>query len=130
MKEIELIINKIAQQIIPLEDGLDWFDSSTEEQQKEIMRTLDLCLHQSHPLHKEIEEGIKISGLKETYTPCVLMLKKSFNEARNKILKLPISEWRKSFILWVAIFSIADLRRRETNCKNGCEHEWHNLNRL
>ncbi|WP_251069735.1 DUF5958 family protein [Streptomyces sp. ISL-96] len=33
----------------------------------------------------------------------------------------------KSFRLLVALFSIANARRRALHCVGGCSHEWHNL---
>jgi hypothetical protein len=57
----------------------------------------------------------------------VLFKTQNFKIAINKIEKLPYSELRKSFITMLSIFKIADTYRRETDCKNGCSHFWHNL---
>ena len=130
MTEHELQINKIAQGLIDVQSGVEWFVSKSEENQKEILRSFQLILRQSHPRTNEISEGIKLSGLKPTYTPCVIMLKKTFAEACNNIQSLPHKENLKSFTLWLSIFSLADSRRRATDCKNGCTHEWHNINEL
>lgn len=130
MNEFELIINKISQSFISREDGIAWFLGSSEEIQKDILSKLNLCLHQSHPNESEIEEGIVNSGLKETYTPCVILRSNNFTNARHKTLNLPSHEWGKVFTLWIIIFSIADTRRRKTECKDGCDHYWHNLEKL
>ena len=53
--------------------------------------------------------------------------KKQFNEAVSAIRNLPESEWGKTFKLWISIFSVADRRRRKTECIGGCAHEWHNI---
>lgn len=113
-----------------IEDGLAWFDGESSEGRKEIMRSLDLCLFQSHPNHADILKGIETSRLKETYSPCVMLLKKPFNEARQKALKLSGLDQRRAFELFVSVFAIADERRREEQCKGGCTHEWHNLHKL
>ncbi len=63
-------------------------------------------------------------------TPCALLAKKPFNDAMKIIRSLPENEWEKSFILCIVILSIADKRRRETDCLNGCKHEWHNIENL
>lgn len=130
MNQYELQINKIAQGLVELQDGIDWFESSDLQSQKEINRSLGYFLLQAHPTRNEIDEGIASSGLKSTYTPCVLMAKKPLKDALYKILNLPENEWQKTFILMITIFSIADKRRRETNCSNGCAHEWHNIEKL
>ena len=130
MNEFELTINKISQSYISKENGVEWFLNSTEEMRKSILVILNLCLHQSHPNELEIEEGIIKSGLKQTYTPCVILRSNNFTNARHKTLKLPSHEWDKVFSLWITIFIIADTRRRKTECRDGCEHYWHNLGKL
>ena len=85
---------------------------------------------QSHPTVDEITDGIIKSNLKPTYTPCVLLVKKPLKEAMAQIHNLPENELLKSFILLLSIFSIADKRRKETECSGGCNHQWHNLNNL
>jgi len=127
MRDSELKINKLAQGLIPLEEGLEWYDNSGAEDRESLMRALDLCVSQSHPTKEDIEKGIKLSGLKETYSPCVLVQKKHFNEARNNIIHMPELDQRRGFILLLSIFGVADERRRETQCKGGCTHEWHNI---
>ncbi len=127
MNDRELKINLISQGEESLEEGLKWFDDATEKDRKEIMRSLDLCVHQSHPNKEDIEVGIENSGLKETYSPCVLIRSKPFNEVRQKILKMPLLDQRRAFIMLISIFSVADARRKSEQCANGCTHEWHNL---
>jgi len=130
MDQTELQINKIAQGFIELRDGIDWFDACDLKSKKEILLSLSYFLGQAHPTRKEVDDGIELCELKRTYTPCVLMAEKPFNDALSKIKKLPESEWKKSFILWVTILSIADKRRRKTDCLNGCTHKWHNIENL
>lgn len=127
MKPTDLQINKIAQGIIEFRDGIDWFVGCKRKSKKEILQSLSCFLAQVHPTRDEVCAGIELSVLKPTYTPCVLIMKKPFKEALGKILMLPESEWEKSFILLISILGIADKRRRETDCCNGCTHEWHNL---
>jgi hypothetical protein len=130
MNKTELQINKIAQGFLTLKDGIDWFDASDPITKKDILQSLSAILTQSHPTADEVEKGINRSELKRTYTPCVLMAEKPFSEAVAKIRNLPDNEWRKTFILWISIFSIADKRRRKTECLDGCAHEWHNIENL
>jgi hypothetical protein len=130
MNDIEIQLNKIAQGIVSVQSGIDWFDTFDLNEKKVILHTLGYILTQSRPTIDEITNGIEKSKLKTTYTPCVLMLKKPFKEAIAIIQNLPENEGEKSFILWLSIFSIADKRRRNTVCSDGCYHEWHNLNNL
>ena len=127
MNHIELHLNQIAQGHITIKKGIDWFNSHDLNEKKEIIQTLSEILTQAHPTNNEIENGIEISKLKPTYTPCVLMAEKQFNEAVATIRNLPENELGKTFELWISIFSIADKRRRNTECIGGCAHEWHNI---
>ncbi|MGW3402826.1 DUF5958 family protein [Streptomyces zhihengii] len=40
---------------------------------------------------------------------------------------LPATEHVKAFRVLVAVFAVADTRRRERHCKGACTHAWHNL---
>jgi uncharacterized protein DUF5958 len=127
MNERVLTINKVAQGLISRDEGLVWFDEADLELRLEIMKSLDLCIYQSHPNKDDIEEGIALSGLKETYSPCVLIRKKPFNEARAKVLRMPKLDQHRAFNLFLSVFTVADTRRRNTECEGRCNHEWHNL---
>jgi hypothetical protein len=130
MKSIELRINRLAQGVEPLEEGIAWFNESAAKHRLEIMRALDICVFQSHPNEEDVKSGIAESGLKDTYSPCVLVLRKPFNLARQKVLSMVGLDQERAFRLFLHIFSVADRRRRETQCKEGCSHEWHNLQKL
>ena len=130
MRDRELRINKLAQELEPVENGLSWFRENTQDERQKIMHSLDLCIFQSHPTKEDIQKGIDKSGLKETFSPCVLVLKKPFNHARKKALDMRGLDQERAFELFLNIFSVADQRRRETQCISGCSHDWHNLQTL
>jgi hypothetical protein len=113
MNDIEITVNKIAQKILPIEEGMEWFTSASDKSKSEIMRTFDLCIFHSHPIVEDIENGIVKSDLKETYSPCVLMRKKPFNEVRQKILNMSGLDQVRSFSLLITVFGVADERRRK-----------------
>ena len=124
----ELKLNQIAQDRISWDAGLAWFEACTEAERSVILRELGFMVSQAHPLAAEVQPAIEHSGLRTSFTPCVLALKANPPErAIAKIITLPESEWVKSFTLLLALFSVADRRRRSTVCKGGCTHEWHNL---
>jgi hypothetical protein len=127
MTEIELNINKFAQNKLTDSEILDWFDQFDLTGQKEIRDKLIMFAQQAHPTDELISTAIKTAPIKETMTSVVLFKTQTFKKATNKIVDLPDSELRKSFIIMLSIFKTADTYRRETECKNGCSHEWHNL---
>ncbi len=127
MTDIEININKYAQNILTNSDIMDWYDQFDLPKKMEIQEKLIMFMQQAHPSDEVITKAIQIAPIKETMTPLVLFKTQSFKIAINKIKKLPDSELRKSFIVMLSIFKLADTNRRETECKNGCGHEWHNL---
>lgn len=129
MHEHEIRINQIAQNFVPLSDGLNWFIRSEEELQKRVLHSLYTCCAQCHPDQKEIEAAIVNSRLKPSYTPCIIAAsqKGDISEKLWKIANLPKNEWAKAFALLASVLAVSDNRRRSTECKNGCSHEWHNL---
>ncbi len=127
MTEIEININKYAQDKLSDSEIMDWFDRFDLTAQKEIRDKLIMFMQQSHPTDELISTAIKIAPIKETMTPVILFKTQTFKIATNKTVDLPDSELRKSFIIMLSIFKTADTYRRETECRNGCGHEWHNI---
>lgn len=125
----EIVLNQIAQGILPLSDGLDWFMANSPERRQQILLVLADMVYQAHPLQDEVPWAIQEAGLKPTYTPCVLLLKASSDRQRyhraRQIGGLPEHEQRKGFLLLLKLLEVADGRRRETTCKSGCTHWWH-----
>jgi hypothetical protein len=127
MIEIEININKYAQNRLTDSEIMDWFDQFDMQKKKEIQMKLITFMKQAHPSNDMITKAIQTAPIKNTMTPVILFKTQSFKIAINKIRILPDSEIRKSFIIMLSIFKIADTYRRETDCKNGCGHEWHNI---
>ncbi len=130
LTEHEIWINSFAQEKINLEQLLNWFEDLNAEEKRQIILTAKLCLEQSRPTKEIIEKALEIIPLKSTVTPIILLKSKEFKVALNKIVSLPENENRKSFITIISIFKIADTERRNSFCKEGCNHEWHNLNTI
>lgn len=124
----EIQFNRVAQGEIPEGEAVSWFEAQSAEGQVESLRVLARLCKQSHPLSEEVMPAIARSNLNAAFTPCVLLVKALWPEsAFNKIVSLPADEHVKSFKLLIALFAVADSRRRETSCKDGCTYEWHNL---
>ena len=128
LSEKDIIINKFAQDKITLDEVLLWFDNKSSEEQRDILSWTRIYLEQSHPDKVTIDAGLTHVPLKPTMTPIVLLQTQPFKTALLKINSLPDNEIRKGFITIITIFKLADTKRREHWCKDGCTHEWHNLN--
>jgi len=125
LKETELKVNLFAQDRLTSEELLDWFKNY--DNKPIALRTIMMYFAQARPTKNEIEMGIIASGQKDTFTAAVLLRKYSIIELVGKLTNLPDKELIKTFIFITAIFKIADTRRRETKCKDGCTHFWHNI---
>jgi len=127
MTEEEIIINKIAQDKLDLGKGVKWFDELVDDRKKEVIEKLTVFIQQSHPTKDSIESGLDLAPIKPTMTPVIIFRTKELKIALDKIKVLPKDEWNKAFVTMLSVFKVADTKRRETFCKGGCTHEWHNL---
>jgi len=122
------LMNRVAQGRLPFTDAVRWFESLSETDRELWLKTVAFMCHQSHPHREEIEGAIALGGLKPTYTPCLMLLEAEQPEyVLDRVAALPAGERLKAFRLIFALYCIADTRRRDTNCRNGCSHEWHNF---
>jgi len=124
------MLNRVAQGRLPFIDAVRWFESLPETEQPRWLRAIALMCHQAYPHNGEIDRAITLAELKPTFTPCVILHAAARPEhALDRIAALPPDERQKAFRLMFALYCIADTRRRETQCKNGCSHEWHNFDK-
>ncbi|MEZ0131504.1 DUF5958 family protein, partial [Flavobacterium sp. LBUM151] len=73
------------------------------------------------------QTAINTIPLKPTYTPIVILKTYPTGIAFNKLSTLPKSKNKKIIITLLWIFKITDTERRNTECKNGCGHFWHEI---
>lgn len=73
---------------------------------------------QLKPKEEDIEVAITNSGLKPTFTPCVLIRKGIANHNLLKLIELPENELQKSFVLLLNLFKVAYERRFELEKDN------------
>lgn len=109
--ENEILINKYGQGLANIEQLLNLFESFDVSSQKEFLREMLFFILQSKPREDDIESAIINSGLKPTYTPCVLLRKGVANHNLKKLVDLPENELKRVFILLLSLFKIAYKRR-------------------
>ncbi|MGW7487560.1 DUF5958 family protein [Streptomyces sp. NPDC054786] len=127
MTPSERIINEMAQGLLSLEEGVKWFTSLEEADKKEVLREIGCYAMQAHITTQDGREGVAKSGVKPTMTPAVLIVREPILDRMATIINLPAAEYTKAFRVLISTFSVADTRRRETECRGACTHEWHNL---
>ncbi|KAF2082990.1 DUF5958 family protein [Flavobacterium sharifuzzamanii] len=127
---MEEIINKIAQDKVDFNIGLELLLEKNSFDK--IFETLQVYILNSIPNKTDYnsetyQRAINTIPLKPTYTPIVILKSFSTKIAFNKLASLPKNENKKVIISLLWIFKITDTERRNTECKNGCGHFWHEL---
>jgi hypothetical protein len=121
----ELLLNQIAQGVRLAREGEEWFAALPGDRRQEVLRWLANMATHAGARAGDAEAAIRDSGLRPTATPCVLLSKDNLPVQLAKIVHLPAGEQPKAFRLLVALFRIADARRRAIQCAGGCSHWWH-----
>lgn len=128
----EEIINKIAQDKIDFNLGIESLLEDPEYDFKSLFTTLTNYIFNAIPEKtnyntETYQNAIRTIPLKPTYTPIVLLTRFPTRIAFYKLAELPENENRKIITSLIWIFKITDTERRNTECKNGCGHFWHEM---
>ena len=127
MSPLLRLLNLTAQGRVPLESARAWFDVQVPDVRSGALLELARMIHQAHPTREEVAYGVTLSGLRTTYTPCVMFTREPTFQTAYRIAQLPADEHAKAFAVMLRVFAEADARRRRTDCSPCCTHEWHNL---
>ncbi|MFE2522101.1 DUF5958 family protein [Streptomyces mirabilis] len=128
MTERDIMLNELAQGLRPMSQSIEWFDALGPEKQSETLRFLSQHCVQARAAAEDGPESVRRTGLRPTHTPAVLITHGRIDQQLGKIAGLaPLDERRKAFRLLIAVLAIADGRRREHFCSDGCAHWWHRL---
>jgi len=132
MRWEEEIINKIAQNKIDFNIGLENLLNHSEYIFENLFIILRNYIINSIPNKTDYnseayQNAINTIPLKSTFTPIIILKNNSTKIAIQKLEKLPKNENEKVIKSLIWIFKITDTERRNTECKNGCGHFWHNL---
>jgi hypothetical protein len=122
--EEKILLNQLAQGILKFQEGERWFLSLGGNDRRAALGELNMMIVNTHPRKEDIPIAITSSGLKPTYTPCVL-LQNGEILALGKIAGLPDNELLKAFRLLVALLSVSDRRRRTEKPLDTRNHWWH-----
>lgn len=125
MLEQEIFLNQLAQGVRNVDEGQNWFAALSMEEQRGVLTALANMAVQAGALKSDAVKAIESAQMKPTYTPCVLLQRDNLAVQLAKIVNLEGDEQRKSFKLLLALFRIADARRRTVQCVQGCNHWWH-----
>ncbi len=120
----EILINQYAQELVSINLLVDWFTMLEGDKKRERLNDLIHLIIQSKANNDDASIAINKSGLKTSFTPCVLLQKGVTNDNLYRIVKLPDNELNKVFNLFISLFSIAYKRRYEVE-KNDPNKWWY-----
>ncbi|MEW1698023.1 DUF5958 family protein [Streptomyces sp. NPDC091278] len=123
-REAERVVNEMTQVHRTLDDGTSWFSGLSPAGRQEVLREVGGYAMQAHITAADGRVGVARSGVKPTANPSVMIC---LDPPRTGFADLPADEHVKAFRVLVAVFAVADARRRETSCKGTCGHAWHHL---
>ena len=132
MTTLEKQINLIAQNKTEFDEGQEQILKNSEFDFNKTFEILKSNIFNAIPNKSDYnsdsyQKAIVSIPIKQTYTPFIILNKFSTKNAFKKLSELPESEYEKIIISLLWIFKITDTERRETECKNGCGHYWHNI---
>lgn len=116
--EIEILINKYGQGLIPLIVLQEKFEAYSLCQKRSFLQEMSFLIIQSKPKEEDVDLAIKKEKLKSGYTPCVLLKKGISSYNLERVINLPENEMGKIFILFMGIFKIAYSRRFKEEMNN------------
>lgn len=131
--QLDIYLNQVVQGVISLAAGEQWFSQLPDGAQVEALERLAYFALQAGAVGADVDSAVVRSGLKTGYTPCRVLAAQTKNNpkassalrvALSKVIALPTNERSKSFLLLIALFCVADQRRRERNF-DPVHHWWH-----
>jgi len=118
----EILINQYGQGLVIIEHLVERFSMMDLHSKREYLESLSHLIMQSKAKNSDVETAIVLSGLKMTYTPCVILRKGVASENLQRISDLPENELLKALVLLLSLFKIAYVRRFETERDD--PHKW------
>ncbi|MCW2259665.1 MULTISPECIES: DUF5958 family protein [Sphingobacterium] len=132
MEEFDTLINQIAQDKIEFNQGSSFILNHANFEFELVFTLLRNYIVNSIPEKVNYTTDTYIQAiasipLKPTLTPVVILKSFPTKIAFNKLEILRKDEQQKTIIALLWIFKQTDTQRRNTECKNGCGHDWHNI---
>ncbi|SFN92271.1 hypothetical protein SAMN05421594_4726 [Chryseobacterium oleae] len=120
----QIFINKYGQDLVNIDPFKILFSNFNIENKRDYLEGIISLIIQSKPQNEDIEPAIKASGLRPTFTPCVLLKKGVANHNLIKLINLPDFELEKTLVLLMSLFKIG-YKRRFIEEKNNPDKWWY-----
>lgn len=116
--ENDIKINQFGQNLTTITEIINYFNRLDENEKKDFLTKLIYFTLQLKPDINFVDDAIKLSGLKETYTSSVLLKKGVDYNNLNKIISLPQNEFYKSLSLILSLYYLAYQKEYTANGYN------------
>ena len=123
----QVFFNAVVQGKASPEEARTWFIRLSPDSQREAIRWLCQAGLQASVLDTDVPAAIAKAGIRPTVSAATALLAGHLNVQMSKLLNMKGKDAEHAFRLLLALFALADERRRMERCKNGCSHWWHNL---
>lgn len=107
----EIALNQFGQGLCPHAELLGYFHSLPADAQRHHLQELTDLIRQSKAHLADIDPAIAESGLRPTYTPCVVLRTDGLVVGLARLLGLPITERDRTYHLLLYVFKQAYQRR-------------------
>lgn len=124
---MDVILNEFAQGLRDMSEAASWFEDLSVKDKSLCMAHLQFYVAQAHPTAREFEKAVTKS--ESNAIPVVVKFRnEGVSSAIHHVRGLISPDIAvQTFLLFLHLLKIADTRRRETDCADGCSHWWHNL---
>ncbi len=109
--EQEIQFNQFGQEACEETKLIGQFESLDIENKKSMLREVENLIIQSKSTIDDVDKAISKSGLKPTFTPCIIIKKGLSYGNFQKIISLPENELTKAFRLFIYLFKEGYHRR-------------------
>lgn len=120
-----ILINQFAQGIVPESIVIERFDKSSLMERQTLLNGTEIMMSQAKPVMEDIDIAIGESGLKKSFTACVMMRKGLVHHNLVRMYDLPEIELRRFFILMLFVFRIAYNRRLNIEPDSNIRKWWY-----
>lgn len=128
----DLFINQLAQGAIDMRIGIDWFLKMPRPMKVDVLNRIAFYVLQSRPVAGDVKDAISLSGLKQSFTPCVVLNaavssnpigSTGLKVGISRMINLPPEEQEKSFRLLISLLNVSG--RRQRNQFYDAQKWWH-----
>jgi Family of unknown function (DUF5958) len=120
-----LWLNRVAQGCVQMDRAVELVLGSTDAEYQRYMSALGEMVVSASASPADVSEAARRARISVGAPACVILAKSMSRGSMDKVTALRRQDTKKNFGFLMALFEIADRRRRESVCVGQCTHWWH-----